>query len=364
MANKMHSTQVVNSRPQPNRNASKMLSLKKIPISYVKQLNRVFKRSKSIKFDLEEDEYTLKFVPFTQYQIKPKKICVKIDKRFLIHLNVDMEFIRKILNDYPEMGNLQQMPPGLRDIAIEIAAERLLDRYDRHFNCQSSIISLSDTRWSDNMRYNLAFKIVRKKDRTKFYGSLKTNQHGIDWLVDRLDQLPKTASQKANHIPLNIAFEIGWTTLSIKDLRHIEPYDIIIIDSDFSLNDPKIIIRLSPLVSFLGRIDSAGRIKIEKTLLENMEEKMKEVSAVDKSGHKDKLDKQIDDIPVKLVFQLGETRMKFGELSNLQPGYIFDMGADLKKPVTIKANGMPVGTGELVQIGDKVGVRIFELEDY
>jgi flagellar motor switch/type III secretory pathway protein FliN len=30
--------------------------------------------------------------------------------------------------------------------------------------------------------------------------------------------------------------------------------------------------------------------------------------------------------------------MKFGELIRLQPGYIFAVKADLKKPVTIKAN--------------------------
>ena len=91
---------------------------------------------------------------------------------------------------------------------------------------------------------------------------------------------------------------------------------------------------------------------------------MKEISPADGILPKDKLDKQIDDIPVKLVFQIGEMRMIFGELIKLQPGYIFALEADPKKPVTIKVNGRPVGTGELVEIGDGIGVRVLQLENY
>ena len=90
---------------------------------------------------------------------------------------------------------------------------------------------------------------------------------------------------------------------------------------------------------------------------------MEEIPTVDGTSPKDKLDKQMDDIPVKLVFQLGETRMKFRELMNLQPGYIFEMDSDLNKPVTIKVNGRPVGRGELVEIGDRTGVRVLQLEN-
>ena len=106
-------------------------------------------------------------------------------------MNLEVEFFRNVLNDYPKMGNLQQMPADLREIVMEVAAERLLDRFDRHFNCKSSIIPLSDTRWSDNMKYDLFFEIIRKTDCTRFYGSIKTNPDGIDWIVEHLDRLPE-----------------------------------------------------------------------------------------------------------------------------------------------------------------------------
>jgi type III secretion protein Q len=311
---------------------------------------------------LEEDEYALNFTPFMQHKIKEKKICVRINNRFLFHLNLEIEFIRSVLHDYPEMGDLQQMPTDLKEIVMEVAAERLLDRFDRHFNCKSSLIPLSDTRWSDNMKYDLFFEIRRKTDGVGFYGSIKTNPDGIDWIVEQLDRLPEIILKNSANIPLEIFFEVGRTILSIKGLNDLEPYDIIVMDSDYSLCNPQIIIGSGPVALFKGSVDSIGKIKIEENLFKNTEEKMEKISPADGISSKDKRTKQIDDIPVKLVFQLGETPMKFGELLRLQPGYIFALEADPKKPVTIKANGRPLGTGELVEIGDSIGVRVLQLE--
>ena len=54
-----------------------------------------------------------------------------------------------------------------------------------------------------------------------------------------------------------------------------------------------------------------------------------------------------------------------GELGQLQPGYTFKLSKAVERdrPVTIKANGVPVGGGENVQIDDRLGIRIQSLCD-
>ena len=94
MISKKHSTRILDFKPQPDLHTAKRLSMKKVPRSHVQQLNRIFKLRRAIEFDLEEDEYALNFTPFTQDQIKEKKICVRINNRFLFHLNLEIEFIR------------------------------------------------------------------------------------------------------------------------------------------------------------------------------------------------------------------------------------------------------------------------------
>ena len=64
-------------------------------------------------------------------------------------------------------------------------------------------------------------------------------------------------------------------------------------------------------------------------------------------------------LPVQLGFELGRTEMSIGELADLQPGYVFPLAAALEgSNVTIRANGRVAGRGELVAIGDTLGVRL------
>jgi type III secretion system YscQ/HrcQ family protein len=69
----------------------------------------------------------------------------------------------------------------------------------------------------------------------------------------------------------------------------------------------------------------------------------------------------IDSLPVALVFDIGELEIPFSDFNSLQPGYTLDMNRSLLRPVTIRANGQIIGYGELIQIDDRVGVRILEL---
>jgi type III secretion protein Q len=67
------------------------------------------------------------------------------------------------------------------------------------------------------------------------------------------------------------------------------------------------------------------------------------------------------DLELSVVFELGEKRLTLAELEQLRPGMTFDLGKGLAEPVTIRVNGTAVGTGEPVQVGDRVGVRIVKL---
>lgn len=66
----------------------------------------------------------------------------------------------------------------------------------------------------------------------------------------------------------------------------------------------------------------------------------------------------LDDLPVSLIFEAGEKTMTLGELQTLRPGYTFALDRPLEAPVNIRANGQPVGQGELVDLDGRLGVRV------
>ena len=64
-------------------------------------------------------------------------------------------------------------------------------------------------------------------------------------------------------------------------------------------------------------------------------------------------------LPVRVEFEIGQVELSLGELADLQPGYVFALPAHLEGAnVVIRANGRASGRGEVVAVGDTLGVRL------
>jgi type III secretion protein Q len=73
----------------------------------------------------------------------------------------------------------------------------------------------------------------------------------------------------------------------------------------------------------------------------------------------------VDALPVTLSFEAGELVLTVGELKGLAPGAMLSLGRRLTdSPITVRANGKVLATGELVLIDDFLGVRITGLRSH
>ncbi|MGI9510218.1 MAG: type III secretion system cytoplasmic ring protein SctQ [Geminicoccaceae bacterium] len=72
-------------------------------------------------------------------------------------------------------------------------------------------------------------------------------------------------------------------------------------------------------------------------------------------------DATFDDLPVKLLFELGRLELPLGELQEIGPGYVFQLDRPLGEAVEIHAGGRRIGQGEIMKIEDQVGVRVTRL---
>jgi flagellar motor switch protein FliN len=68
----------------------------------------------------------------------------------------------------------------------------------------------------------------------------------------------------------------------------------------------------------------------------------------------------LDKIPVTLVVEVGRLQMSAKELLSLQPGNLLELETRPEQPVDLVINGSSVGKGELVQVGEVVGVRVLQ----
>ena len=72
-------------------------------------------------------------------------------------------------------------------------------------------------------------------------------------------------------------------------------------------------------------------------------------------------DGTLDDLEVTLVFEIGRRFVDLAELRSIAPGYVFPMTQDASAPVDILATGRRKGRGEIVRIGETLGVRVTRL---
>jgi flagellar motor switch/type III secretory pathway protein FliN len=70
-------------------------------------------------------------------------------------------------------------------------------------------------------------------------------------------------------------------------------------------------------------------------------------------------------IPVLLEFEVGNLSLSLAELAALKPGYVFQLANRVVgAQVGIRANGTRIGQGELVAVGDVLGVQLLALDTH
>jgi type III secretion protein Q len=66
----------------------------------------------------------------------------------------------------------------------------------------------------------------------------------------------------------------------------------------------------------------------------------------------------IGQVQVRLNFDVGHHDISLDELARLQPGEVLKLDQPVADLVTVRANGVKVGTGTLVEVEGRVGVML------
>ncbi|MCH9633750.1 MAG: hypothetical protein S4CHLAM7_04830 [Chlamydiae bacterium] len=72
------------------------------------------------------------------------------------------------------------------------------------------------------------------------------------------------------------------------------------------------------------------------------------------------LDK-VEDIPLHISVELTHFKMTCEKLMQLKPGNLLELNLKPEKPVDLIANGKKIAQGELIRVGEVLGVRILNI---
>ena len=192
-----------------------------------------------------------------------------------------------------------------------------------------------------------------------------------DLLLSILKAIPAHHPQQLPDIPFWATLEKGHTRLPFAELKTLEAGDIVFLDQH--INDDQVIVRINQRTAFLGEIADTGVSILQRH--QTMDEYEHEQALADaEDGHEQEepsemspadADVSVDlhDLPVTLMFEVGQQQLTLAELQGIQAGYIFELDRPVQQPVNIRANGKLIGRCELVQIENRLGARITHLHD-
>jgi type III secretion protein Q len=182
--------------------------------------------------------------------------------------------------------------------------------------------------------------------------------------ADLLEAAQPLAADFAD-LPMPVSFRIGDMSLSLAELQALRPGDILLHDP-ISADRAECLTTIGETWLAPARVEGRHitltgpfRAVSPKPELAIMSEY--DPRAASLAGPGATADIDLDQLPVRLVFEAGRTELPLGALRTLGVGHVFELGRDAAGPIEILANGKRIGEGELVRIGDSAGIRIRQL---
>jgi type III secretion system YscQ/HrcQ family protein len=169
-------------------------------------------------------------------------------------------------------------------------------------------------------------------------------------------------------LPL-VAAEVGVT---VHEVEQLGLGDVVLVPALSSKDLTHVNLAISPGTAIIGRIDRS------KVIIERLGRSMstsdaaagakpapapKPGAAAAPPAAKEPVvpAAEIETLPLKIVFDLGDVEMTLAELKSLVPGQSIDLAREPGSAVRLTVNGVRIGAGEIVEIGGRLGVRITEL---
>ena len=179
---------------------------------------------------------------------------------------------------------------------------------------------------------------------------LRTDAAGAERLATLLQRQLPTPANDLDHWPMPLRIDIAAGRFSLGELRSLYPGDVALLD-----RWPVDQVRLGFGTQWQAQASrSDQRLQLlHLTPCSAFEERF--MSEQDTGPG---LDSSLDELELELVCQAGSVTLSLAELRRLGPGSTLELAPRLEAHVDLLVNGRRVGQGELVKLGDALGVRV------
>ncbi|WP_208604712.1 type III secretion system cytoplasmic ring protein SctQ [Mesorhizobium jarvisii] len=240
-------------------------------------------------------------------------------------------------------------------LILELALEPLVARLECATQLNLQLLRVGEAATlAPYLELDIVFGAVRGNSRLFLFSPLDGLVPLAFRVLDELiAQLPRKPRGLSRDLPILVAGEIGTLRIPPALLRDARAGDVLL-PNMAPFGRGEIILSFGQLWAGADlegdQLVLRGPFRRRSSSLENAQM----TQAVSQLGLTDDL----DDIGIMLVFECGRWPIPLGELRRAGDGHIFELGRPIEGPVDILANGQRIGRGDIVRIGETLGIKL------
>lgn len=250
--------------------------------------------------------------------------------------------------------DFEKLPVILKDAFLEAVFEPLLEGIGHAFKMVLTLTYPTQIQYEIKNNSLVGLRVAPVDLDKNWAGALlQFDVSASSTLVSILKKYPSISYYQYNDIALPVILFLGEIWINKVDVRNLGLCDILFISSHFK-NELHVILKLDKKSFALASIE---REKL--SIIHLMEETLTKSDSSLGTGEIRPLN--TEELEVPLHFDLGNINVKLSDLQSLRPGFSFTLDMPVTGNVRILSGSQLIGKGELVQIGDRLGVQITQL---
>ncbi len=254
---------------------------------------------------------------------------------------------------------LSQIAPVTRALVFESLFEELFEEMER------SGIALHIDEVADPVRDPpgvIGLKISLG-DLPGFVGLIEAHKPVADRFLNWVAQLPEQR-RPISDLPIVARVMAGLTWLPAEGLSNLRPGDAVVFDVSW-LGQKRAPVVIGEEIVRACAVETKGFVVLDEPAFRDIKERNMWLMEGDMSSERGPgMEPEValvNDLEVKLTFELGRLQMTVGDVEKVEPGYVFELSRQPNQAVDIYVLNRLVGWGELVMVADKIGVRVTKI---
>ena len=188
----------------------------------------------------------------------------------------------------------------------------------------------------------------------------------LGMLATAWERSPRITDATFDH-PFVLAARVAVSSVSRNGLKSLAVGDALLFDR--VAPDGGIVLCVGEYLTTVGQLSDTGGVTVGAPFSSQSPYLLGEFQMAENEFEAESLEVALDEtsigsLPVRLVFELGRREMSVDELRNIGVGGSIALDKPASSIVDILANGRRVGAGEMVLIGDQLGVKITRLNGH